>query len=219
MSNFTNFPRIDPIWQFNHFSSAYDNERKLYDLLVTESYNNFGVCCSYFPVSVDTTYDKIFGEDMNRTILNSYEIMAYFDLPKETKTFTTQGQMWVDKFHIYIAKRHFAAATSNYLPKIGDIVRSQYNDVYYEVLSVKAEEEQFLQAKHSWDLTVRVYVNKHQNVNPSTSADMGSLPSYVDNSDLFNIGNWINTEKQNVIYTTSPTECSPKDPFNDWTSS
>jgi len=217
MGNFDNFPRIDPIWQFNHFSSAYDNERKLYDLLITEAYNNLGVCCSYFPVSVDTSYDKIFGEDMSQTIQNVYEIMAYFDLPRETKTFSTQGQLWTDKFHIYISKRHFAAATSGLLPKIGDLVRSQYNDVLYEVLSVKAEEEQFLQAKHSWDLTVRVYVDKHQNIEPTTSASMGSLPSYVDGSDLFNIGEWINNNKQSAEYSPGATECVPKDPFNDWT--
>lgn len=218
MANFNDFPRIDPIWQFNHFSSAYDNERKLYDLLITEAYNLNGVCCSYFPVSVNTSYDKIFGEDMSQQIQRSFEIMAYFDLPRETKTFSTQGQLWIDKFHIYISKRHFAAAsTDNYLPKIGDLVRSQYNDVYYEVLSVKAEEEQFLQAKHSWDLTVRVYVDKHQSVNPETSASMGSLPEYVDKSDLFNIGEWINNEKGNALYSPEVTECAPKDPFNDWT--
>lgn len=216
MANFSDFPRIDPIWQFNHFSSAYDNERKLYDLLITEAFNNHGVCCSYYPVSINTSYDKVFGEDMSQQIERSFEVMAYFDLPRETKSFSTQGQLWVDKFHIFISKRHFAAASGSYLPKIGDLIKSQYNDVYYEILSVKAEEEQFLQAKHSWDLTVRVYVDKHQTVNPATSADMGSLPSYVDQSDTFNIGEWLNNEKGNVLYTPGATECAPKDPFNDW---
>lgn len=216
-NNFDSFPRIDSGPWFSHFTSAYDNERKLYDLFLTEAFNLHGVCCDYFEISVDTSYDKVFGEDMNQMIVRNFEIMAKFDLPRETKSFSTQGQLWLDKFHIYISKKHFASASSEYLPKIGDIIRSQYNDVYYEVLSVKAEEEQFLQAKHSWDLTVRVYVDKHQNVNPATSADMGSLPSYVDNTDLFNIGTWINNEKGNALYTPDPTECSVKDPFNDWT--
>lgn len=224
MGNFDSFSRFNSGWQFNHFTSAYDNERKLYDLLITEGWNKNGVCCSFFPVSVDTTYDKIFGEDMNQTILNKFSIMAYFDLPKETKQFSTQGQLWVDKFHIYISKKHFDAAsrqvlTSAYLPKIGDIIRSDYNDVYYEVLSVKAEEEQFLQHKHSWDLTVRVYVDKHLSVNPATSASMGSLPNYSDQSDLFNIGQWINNNKSGVLYEPSVTECPPKEPDNDWSKS
>lgn len=215
MANFDNFPRIDPIWQFNHFSSAYDNERKLYDLLITETYNLHGVCTWYYPVSVDTTYDKIFGEDMNQKISRRFEVMAYFDIPKETKQFSTQGQLWTDKFHIFISKRHFAAASSDYLPKIGDLINSQYNDVYYEVLSVKAEEEQFLQAKHSWDLTVRVYVDKHLTLE-NTSA-LGSLPNYADQSDLFNIGSWINNNKNEVLYEPGQTECDPNDPFNNWT--
>jgi hypothetical protein len=45
---------------------------------------------------------------------------------------------------------------------------------------------------------------------------VGSLPSYVDQSDLFNIGEWVNIHKGDVLYTPGPTECAPKDPFNDW---
>lgn len=221
MGNFDSFSKFNSGAWFNHYSSAYNNERKLYDLLLTEAYNLHGVCSRYYPVSVDTDYDRIFGEDNNRTILNSFPIMAYFDLPRETKQFSTQGQLWIDKFHIFISKKHFAVAcapyTSGYLPKIGDIVRSDYNDVYYEVLSVKAEEEQFLQGKHSWDLTVRVYVDRNLNVNPATSADMGSLPNYTTQNDIFNIGSWINNNKEPVEYQPEVTECPPNDPFNDWT--
>jgi hypothetical protein len=153
--------------------------------------------------------------------------MAYFDLPKEAKQFSTMGQLWTDKFHIFISKRHFDSAskfgpkqqpnfyTSGYLPKIGDVLSSKYNDVYYEILSVKEQEQQFLQHQHSWDLTVRVFVDKHISVAPSVSADVGSLIEYTDQSDLFNIKNFVDQEKPQVLFSTSAEYCAPNDPFND----
>lgn len=107
MGNFDSFSKFNSGPWFDHYSSAYNNERNLYDLLLTEAYNLHGVCSRWYPISVDTDYDRIFGEDNNRTILNSFPIMAYFDLPRETKQFSTQGQLWIDKFHIFISKKHF----------------------------------------------------------------------------------------------------------------
>lgn len=227
MGNFDNFPRVNTQY-FRHFTSAYDADRKLYDLLITEAYNLHGVCCRYYPISVNTDYDKIFGEDNNRTIERMFEFMAYFDLPKEAKQFSTMGQLWTDKFHIFISKRHFDAAskfgpqgqpgfyTSGYLPKIGDVLCSKYNDVYYSILSVKEQEQQFLQHQHSWDLTVRVFVDNHISVAPAVSADVGSLIEYTDQSDLFDIKNFVDLDKQQVLFSTSTESCAPNDPFNDW---
>lgn len=227
MGNFDHFSRVNAQY-FKHFTSAYDADRKLYDLLLAEGYNLHGVCCNFFPISVNTDYDRIFGEDNNRSVIRMFEFMAYFDLPKEAKQFSTMGQLWLDKFHIYISKRHFDSAsrfgpqkqpfyyTSGYLPKIGDMLESKYNNVYYEVMSVKEQEHQFLQHQHSWDLTVRVFVDKHISVSPSVSGDVGSLIEYTDQSDLFDIAGFVDKVKPVVVFSTSAEFCSPKDPFNDW---
>ena len=45
MANFDYFTRLPSDVYFNHFNSNYDNERLLYDLLITEGYNKHGVCC------------------------------------------------------------------------------------------------------------------------------------------------------------------------------
>lgn len=212
---------------FNHFNSNYDNERFLYDLLLAEAYNKHGVCCSYIKISYDLNYDKLFKEDNNRTIERRFNIMAYFDLPRETKTFSNAGIGWSEIFHIFLSKAHFNVASTcdasgnlsaypPYIPQVSDILETQYNGVFYEIISVKDAVEVFLQGKHSWDIVVRIFRDKHLNVSPDTSGTMTDLLQYVNQSDLFNIGNFINQENNTIAYQPAISECPPKDPFNEW---
>lgn len=211
---------------FNHFNSNYNNERFLYDLMITEAYNKHGVCCSYYIVSYNTNYDKIFGEDNNRRVERKFSTMAYFDLPYETKTFTNQGIGWSDIFHVFVSMKHFQTAStldtsgipvySSYIPRVGDILLTEYNNVFYEIISVKNQVEQFLQHQHAWDLVVKVIRDTNLSFNPSTSATTQDLSEYMNKSDLFDIGSFINENKGPVKYNPTSTECGVRDPFNDW---
>ena len=88
--------------------------------------------------------------------------------------------------------------------------------MFYEIISVKMQEQQFLQHQHSYDFVVKVYRDKSFSFNPSTSGTMGDLTQYVAQEDIFDIAKFINEQKSGILYQPSPTECSPKDPFNDW---
>lgn len=211
---------------FNHFNSNYNNERFLYDLVITEAYNKHGVCCSYYIVSYNTSYDKIFGEDNNKRVERKFSTMAYFDLPYETKTFTNQGIGWSDIFHVFVSMKHFQTASTldtsgtisypSYVPRVGDILLTEYNNVFYEIISVKNQVEQFLQHQHAWDLVVKVIRDTSLSFNPSTSATTQDLSEYMNKSDTFDIGSFINENKGPVEYRPTSTECGVKDPFNDW---
>lgn len=211
---------------FNHFNSNYNNERFLYDLMITEAYNKHGVCCSYYIVSYNTNYDRIFGEDNNRRVERKFSVMTYFDLPYETKTFTNQGIGWSDIFHVFVSMKHFQTASTldtsgtpmypTYIPRVGDILLTEYNNVFYEIISVKNQVEQFLQHQHAWDLVVKVIRDTSLSFNPSTSATTQDLSEYMNKSDLFDIGSFINENKGPVKYNPTSTECGVKDPFNDW---
>ena len=211
---------------FNHFNSNYNNERFLYDLMITEAYNKHGVCCSYYIVSYNTNHDRIFGEDNNRRVERKFSVMTYFDLPYETKTFTNQGIGWSDIFHVFVSMKHFQTASTldtsgvptypTYIPRVGDILLTEYNNVFYEIISVKNQVEQFLQHQHAWDLVVKVIRDTSLSFNPSTSATTQDLSEYMNKSDLFDIGSFINENKGPVKYNLTSTECGVKDPFNDW---
>ena len=212
---------------FNHFNPNYNNERFLYDLLLAEAYNKHGVCCSYIKISYDTNKEPLFKEDNDRTIERRFNIMAYFDLPRETKTFSNAGIGWSDIYHVFISKAHFNVASTcdvygnlsaypSYIPQVADLIETQYNSLLLEIISIKDSDNQFLQGKHSWDVIVRIFRDKHLNVSPDTSGTMTDLLQYVNRSDLFDIGSFINEENNNIAYQPALTECPPKDPFNEW---
>lgn len=233
MQDFENYPQLPSNQFFNHLNPNYNFEKDLYSLLLTEAYNQHGVCMDYYVVSYNTNYDRLFGEDNDRRFIRNFSFMCYMELPKETKSFSTMGIGWTDIFHLYISKRHFnVASTANtsgtrnifpsYEPREGDILNTKYNNTYYEIISVKTEEEQFLQRKHSWDVIVRVMRDKSFSYSPETSSTMEDISKYNNKSDLFDIGKFIkettqpNTNANDIEYKPAPTECDPNDPFNNW---
>lgn len=138
MSNFSGFNRTQNTGFFNHFNPLYDNERKLYDLLITEAFNFHGLSLTYSVVSYDVDKDRILGEDNTRQILRAFDFMAYLELPRDIRNFSTMGMGWNDIFHIHASKRHFAKASKfrngvmteeSYIPRAGDIIRLSYNEL------------------------------------------------------------------------------------------
>jgi len=233
MDSYSNFPQLPSTQFFNHLNPNYNNESMLYEFLNMEQKNLHGSCLEYYIISYDTNYDKLFGEDNNRRFVRHFPFMGELVLPKETKQFTTMGIGWTDIFHIYVSKLHYSYAStlnenkvsaySEYIPREGDILNTKYNNVYYEIISVKSEEQQFLQRKHSWDIIVRVIRDKSFSYSPDTSATMVDISKYNDKSDLFNIGKFIKETDEDVSnatkieYEPKTKECDVNDPFNDWT--
>lgn len=107
-TNFSGFKRVQNTGFFNHLNPLYNNERKLYDLLITEAYNFHGITMSYYILSYDIDKDRIFGEDNDRVILRSFDVQAYAELPNDKKSFSIMGMMNQDIFHLFISMKHFA---------------------------------------------------------------------------------------------------------------
>jgi len=266
--NFDNFSRVNNTEYFNHRNPIYDNERKLYDLIVTEAYNLHGISMTYFVVSYNTQYDKIFGEDNDRRVERKFDFQIYMEeLPTETKSFSALGINTTDVVKGFVSIRHFEVASTfsvdgpyddtgisgiypSVKPKAGDIVRlslneledvkretrlyeeipnvddtlrnATFNNTYYEIVSVKQQEVQFLQHQHTWDLTLRIYRDKSFILDSANLDSFGDLTEYVNKSDIFDIGKFIetttdaHTNKEDILYQQKAQECSPKDPFNSW---
>jgi len=71
----------------NYYGSVgnYNNERELFDVLVTEAYNKHGVCMDFYVTSYDKDYDRIWGEDNDRSFTRRFKVMSFYRLPREEK--------------------------------------------------------------------------------------------------------------------------------------
>lgn len=216
-------------------TSAYNNERELYEVLQMEAYNHFGVQMVYYPVSVDA--DRLFGEDNARIIQRRFDFMGYYELPNEGHKVSVMGITGEDNFPIYISITHFnfvskydSFGTPNvnslYVPKIGDIIHSKYNKDFYVIVMVKTEDNIFLQGKHTYTVQVENYKNKtYRYSDEIKQANLMGKDKMLEllygasdktsGSDLFDLTNQVNLEKVKIEYD-GTSECPPKDPFNDW---
>lgn len=188
MGNFDYFNRVPSKNFFSYINSAYDNESTLYDKLMTEAFNKHGIPMVYYVISYDTTYDPLFGEDNNRRVVRYFPVMTYYELPREDRQWNVAAMEILDNFHLFISKRHFIAASKldldlqqthdPYTPKVGDIIKSNYNNFFYEITHVAHEEEMFIQRKHSWDVVVKQYKRQHiQDIVLSGTNNVTLIPS------------------------------------------
>jgi len=218
MGNFDDFSREKNPF-FNFRGSSYDMERKYFSSVITEAINKFGVCLQFYETSYDVKYNPIFGEDSNRRFVRYFDFMGYYMLPKEEKLFTKFGITGLDNFSIVVSKKHFKFVSTNpttgleYIPKIGDILRSKYSNHFYEIVEVVEEVNVILQSKqHVWEFVVRVYKDENISLTGETSATELSASTNKLN-DIFNIKNEIDIRKENIIYKPTPTEKPSQDPW------
>lgn len=206
----------------------YNNERELFDLLVTEAYNKHGVCMDFYVTSYDKNYDKIWGEDNNRNFIRRFEINAFFTLPREERLWSKFGIEGLDSFSLYVSKRHFWTASQYdedqaisdafkpHIPKVGDYLYSKYNKYIYEIVEVKDEVMMNLLSKqHVWEFLVKPFKDEKIATSPLTSA--APIADYTNkDSDIFDVTDDVNNKKDDVNYDPPDTDCSSNDPFGQW---
>lgn len=210
---------------FFHFyaNTDYNRDKDLYKNLQAEAFNIYGTPMMYYVVTYDTSYDLLFGEDNDRRIYRRFPIHAVFDLPKELDMFNAFGIENLDNFEMHINQKHFTSASryntsgvelfppetatsaisayDSVDPKVGDIMRAEYNDTYYEIVDVHSEEEMFLQDKHAWRLTVRVFRDDTLSLTSATSAAMTEISAVSNIEDILEINDYITSAKDPVLYT------------------
>jgi len=206
----------------------YNNERELFDVLVTEAYNKHGVCMDYYVTSYDKSYDKIWGEDNNRRYERRFQIMAFFNLPREEKLWSKFGIEGMDSFSIYVSKRHFwessqyndiqtnPKAFAPYIPKAGDYIFAKYNKYCYEIVEVKDEIMMNLLSKqHVWEFLVKPF--KDEKIATTSITSAAPIADFTNKkTDKFDIKQTIDDKKTSVNYQPKPNECESRDPWANW---
>lgn len=205
---------------FFNIQQEYSDDKKLYDSLLTEGYNKYGVPSTFYVTDYNVNHDVIFGEDMDKHIIRKFNVMTYFELQPELEKFSNFGIEGLDNFSMWISKSHFKVASTygttgegefdSHVPMVGDILKTEFNDYWYEIINVNEQTEEFLQSKHSYELFVRVLRDEHLTVSPSLSGD--EINDHENLDDIFDMTEDINTEKTDVLYDQS----GSSDPLSEW---
>lgn len=207
---------------FDVSSDKYNNDKALIGVILNEYYNKFGVCMEYYQTSYDTNYDRVWGEDNDRNYIRKFDVNGYFNLPKEDKIWSQFGIEGTDEVTVWISKRHFVGASIDPQtmkpcdrPQIGDVIKSDYSNYFYEITEVAEDTGQYFQSNQFiWELSIRPMKDEFITTSPSLSASDISLVTSLD--DMFNIDNTVDVEKEEIIYDPKPNEKPNADPFGNW---
>ena len=210
MNSYENFSDI-PNDYITKSSRDYDNERELYQVTMTEAFNQWGSPITYYFADYNVTHDPINGEDAENTFTSAAEMMAFFVFPNRSRVYNQFGIVSVETFNIYITMDHFDAMTggagyapyTGRKPMIGDVVRNHYRDpwgyTFYELANVNYTESQFEQGQHYWTLTMKLYNDNKLFVSDLLKDD----PIYANSNrahDIFDVTSAVDEKKINTLY-------------------
>ena len=200
----------------NICSDKYSNDRNLAQDIITEMWSSFGVKIIFYKTTYDVNKDRVWGEDTDRYITHGWNVMSYFQLPKENKIWDKFGIGGINDFSIYISKKHFEEETENYIPRVGDLVLTPYNNKLYEITEVKEDAPMFMLSKqYAWEVIVKkAKIENSLSLSPSLSAS--PISQFYNVEDLFNIKDEIDIEKEDVKYKPEKGEKPNNDPFGQW---
>ena len=199
-----------------------DKESQMFDNIIDNSFNMYGVDAVWYPVDYSTNNERTFGEDNNRKVLRNFKTKYYNEDLNSNLTDNQQWNKWgiegIDNAKIWIGKNSFhqhsqlnmlgRIASRPYLPKPGDIMLSKHLDVFYEVVEVKDRVELFLQRSHAWEITIRPMTNKHFTIDPSLSGDL--IETIINSEDVLEQNEYIDEKKSDILYN----DGLGHDPFN-----
>ena len=227
---------------------CYANEAALISSLTSEAFNKFGFEVDYYIKQISTKRDRLLGEDPLENIVRRFKLSVYAEsVPSLQKQYQLQGMLYEEVFEVQCTIVHFREASmydydrteikyDEYKPKIGDLMYFQFNDKYYEIISVKSFKEgtAFLGSAITYTFTLRIWKNNHEDVDVmnqndddmpieeftslAESFDMENKTSTVSASgDILSINEHLDSEKANIQqYDGKKEPVQPFDPFDGW---
>lgn len=219
-NDYLRYPALPNKW-FTKCNSSYDRERELIKVTQMEAYNMWGAPVYFYKTSYDTNYNKIWGEDRDRYVIQYWpEVMAYFTFPREDKLWTKFGIEGMENLTLFVSKEHFEYKTSGYIPRMGDLLQTEYNSNVYEIVEVKEESGMYLLAKqYTWEIIVRPFKDEMLVLSGDTSASpLSAFSNLPSDLDIFDIKSNIDTEiqKGEIIYVPEPEEKPSNDPWGNY---
>lgn len=212
-----------------------DNERNLYDTLMTDSFNKFACVWIYYPTTYNIIYDRVFKEDRNKFIIRGFSAMGYIDdIPSNHKTWNIEGIIGQDIVRAYFSIAHFKDVSTyqnndqnvypKYSPQVGDICYLTPNSMFYEVINVKTTVEQFLNRSHNYELTLRVFRDDKMTVSadsptlindPILTICASEVSATTPTVDFLSVNSFVDDTVIPIEYSDKPGE-KKSDSFGGW---
>jgi hypothetical protein len=188
---------------------------------------------TYYVVSYDTQYDKIYGEDNDRRFIRKFDIMCYFPLQTEEKQWTSMGIVGIDNFSVFASKDHFRTASTYgntlapgnvgkgtypiYIPKTSDVLQSKFNGYFYEIVTVKEESMMVHLSKgYTWEFIIKPYMDEHHSFDAGAGKSLDNIKPYVDANDIFKVNSEAQVAAVADAYTPKSCERPPALPYGGW---
>lgn len=189
-----------------------DTENPNTDSITDEELGAYTLKMRYYPVTFNTSYDKVLGEDQLQYIERRFNFKGYTNtIPSYfPNKYQIQGIMGEDTIQVNVGKNSFQYFSTygwtendkevntpevyeGMIPRIGDVIYLEANDTFYEVFDVNYYNQAFNQRVHSFTLTLRYYTDNKYTISaeaPMFSGDTSDpiykvAQSYVRNQEPF----------------------------------
>lgn len=211
-------PNFKPQWELLDFESSVD-ETLLFDSVISEATDIMGFPIEYRTLLVNREdVDDLYGEDPNIGWSEPYRTKLIYEPSNEMEVLNAFGFSSDDAITaMMMAKAVFSRDVSyDFIPKVGDVIKTLWNNKTYEIVDVGAESKIFQGKKMVWDFICRPF--RHSNQSSSAddiifnAPDDGDFPdinfeyetrplsAYGDNDFIEEESNKIDTSANTEIY-------------------
>jgi len=156
-------------------------DRTLFEGIVNESINIYGLSTIYYIVNFDESKDRILSEDSKPVISAEYPMKFYAEVIQEDWVLTRFGFNSEDLIRLHIGKKEFEDTVGvGSTPKIGDYITIKYmNSRLFVITDIDEEDNVFLQKKFVWNITLKPADISGEELGPAIT----TLPDYENTKD------------------------------------
>lgn len=172
-----------PQWELLDFEDPVD-ETLLFDSVISEANDIMGFPIEFYHLIADESkIDKIYGENPTQEWSGPFRTKLIYEPTDETEILNAFGFSSDDTITaMMMSKSVFARDVSIEKPKVGDVIKTLWNNKQYEIVDVGAESKIFQGKKMVWDFICRPFRHSNQSV---TADDI--LFNIPDTGDFPNI--------------------------------
>lgn len=177
-------PNFKPQWELLDFESSVD-ETLLFDSVISEATDIMGFPIEYRTLLVNREdVDDLYGEDPNIGWSEPYRTKLIYEPSNEMEVLNAFGFSSDDAITaMMMAKAVFSRDVSyDFIPKVGDVIKTLWNNKTYEIVDVGAESKIFQGKKMVWDFICRPF--RHGNQSSSADDIIFNAPDDGDFPDI-----------------------------------
>lgn len=177
-------PNFKPQWELIDFENSVD-ESLLFDSVISEANDIMGFPIEYrvLLANIDNI-DKLYGEDPTIGWSEPYRTKLIYEPTNEMEILNSFGFSSDDTITaMMMSKSIFSRDISyDFLPKVGDVIKTLWNNKSYEIVDVGAESKIFQGKKMVWDFICRPF--RHSNESQSSDDIIFDTPNESDFPDI-----------------------------------